>query len=132
MVLETRIGNKTSKRRFGKRDQIAPELEYFARCVLRDEEPEPSGWEGLHDVRIIRAILESARTERKTSIDLPDKQYRPGRDQAIERPPVPRSPGLVNAEPPSGELAPIAIGLPMVTFRRYETGVSCRRQRALR
>jgi predicted dehydrogenase len=103
IVLETRIGTKSTKRRFGKRDQIAPELEYFARCVLRDQEPEPSGWEGLHDVRIIRAIMESARTERKASIDLPDKQTRPGRDQALERPAVPRSPGMVNADPPSRE-----------------------------
>jgi predicted dehydrogenase len=101
MVLETRIGQKTSKRRFGKRDQIAPELEYFARCVRRGEEPEPSGWEGLHDVRIIRAILESARSERRVAIDLPDKPTRPGRDQAIERAPVARTPPLVDAEPPS-------------------------------
>jgi predicted dehydrogenase len=100
MVLETRIGERTSKRRFGKRDQIAPELEYFARCVMRNEEPEPSGWEGLHDVRIIRAILESARTERKASIDLPDKPTRPGRDQAMTRPPVARAPDPVEAEPP--------------------------------
>jgi predicted dehydrogenase len=101
LLLQTRIGEKVRKRKFGKRDQIAPELEYFARCVRRDEEPEPSGWEGLHDVRIIRSILESARTGQKVTIDLPKKQDRPGRQQAIERPPV-SSPGLVGAEPPSG------------------------------
>ncbi len=99
MSLEARIGDKIKKRRFGKRDQIAPEIEYLARCVLRDEEPEPSGWEGLHDVRIIRAILEAAETGRKVAIDLPDKADRPGRPQARTRPPVPRTPELVNAEP---------------------------------
>ena len=92
---------RCQKRRFGKRDQIAPELEHLAGCVLRNEEPEPSGWEGLHDVRIIRAILESASRGRKVSVDLPDKRDRPGRQQASERPPVQRSPSLVNADPPS-------------------------------
>jgi predicted dehydrogenase len=101
MVLQTRIGEKVRKRRFGKRDQIAPELEYFARCVRRDEEPEPSGWEGLHDVRIIRSILESARTGKTVTIHLPNKQERPSGEQAIKRPPV-SSPDPVNAEPPSG------------------------------
>ncbi len=101
MLLETRIGEKTKKQRFPKRDQIAPELEYFARCVTRDEEPEPSGWEGLHDVKIIQAILQSLRTERKVTVDLPDKPVRPGRGQVIERPPVQQMPDLVNAEPPS-------------------------------
>jgi predicted dehydrogenase len=101
MVLQTRIGEKVRTRKFGKRDQIAPELEYFARCVRRDEQPEPSGWEGLHDVRIIRSILESARSGKKVAIDLPKKQTRPTTGQAIERPPV-SEPDLVNAEPPSG------------------------------
>jgi predicted dehydrogenase len=101
MLLETRIGERTSKRRFGKRDQIAAELEYFARCVVRDEEPEPSGWEGLHDVRIIGAIRESARSGRKTAIDLPDKPTRPGPQQAISRPPVARTPPEIGADPPA-------------------------------
>jgi predicted dehydrogenase len=102
MVLQTQIGEKTKKRKFPKHDQIAPELEYFARCVVKDKQPEPSGWEGLHDVRIIQAILESARAGKKVSIDLPDKRERPSAGQAIERPPVQGEPGLVNAEPPSG------------------------------
>ena len=58
MVLETRVGEKVQKRRFGKRDQIAADLEHLAGCSApRRGDPEPSGWEGLHDVRIIRAIL---------------------------------------------------------------------------
>jgi predicted dehydrogenase len=101
MKLEIQIGEKTEQRKFKKRDQIAAELEYFADCVASEREPEPSGWEGLHDVRIISAILESVRTGRKVEIDLPDKRSRPGRNQAIERPAVPRQPALVNAEPPS-------------------------------
>jgi glucose-fructose oxidoreductase len=101
MELTIRSGEKTRKQRFPKRDQIAPELEYFARCVLQDQEPEPSGWEGLHDVRIIQAILQSIRSERKVNLDLPDKPLRPDRRQSIERPPVQKMPALVHAEPPS-------------------------------
>jgi predicted dehydrogenase len=101
MQLQIQIGEKIKKQRFPKRDQIAPELEYFARCVLQDQEPEPSGWEGLHDVRIIQAVLQSIRSERKVTVDLPDKAQRPGRRQIIERPPVQRMPSLIHAEPPS-------------------------------
>src|SRR5207302_11430069 len=40
-------------RTFEKRDQIAAEIEYFARCVREDHDPEPSGWEGLEAGRIL-------------------------------------------------------------------------------
>jgi glucose-fructose oxidoreductase len=103
MQMVTRIGEKIRKQRFPKSDQIAPELEYFARCVRKDQEPEPSGWEGLHDVRIIEAILESLRTERKVKVELPDKPVRPGPGQVIERPAVPSMPPLIHAEPPSSD-----------------------------
>jgi glucose-fructose oxidoreductase len=101
MTLETRIGSKVKKKVFKKRDQIAAELEYFADCVARDREPEPSGWEGLHDVRIIQALLQSAATGQKVALDLPDRRQRPGGKQNIERPPVKNMPSLVNAEPPA-------------------------------
>ena len=48
-------------RTFQRRDQIAAEIEDFARCVRDGTEPEPSGHEGLADVRIIEAIQRSAR-----------------------------------------------------------------------
>ena len=87
MKLEIQIGDKTEKRSFKKRDQIAAELEYFADCVARNREPEPSGWEGLHDVRIIQTILESARTGRKREIELPDKQNTAQRRAGDRAPP---------------------------------------------
>jgi len=66
------IGEKTSTRTFPKRDQFAAELIYFSDCVLKDKEPEPSGWEGFADLRIVRAIYESARTGRMVALpDLP-------------------------------------------------------------
>ena len=50
-------GKTTRARAFPKRDQFAPELLYFSDCIRKDREPEPSGREGLADVRVIRALL---------------------------------------------------------------------------
>jgi len=80
------IDGKTKKRSFPKRDQFAAELVYFSDCIMRNKEPEPSGTEGLADVRIVRAIYESAR--RGNAIELtgmPEKK-KPSARQEIHRP----------------------------------------------
>lgn len=41
---------------FPNRNQFAAEIVHFSDCVLNDEKPEPSGLEGLSDVRIIEPI----------------------------------------------------------------------------
>ena len=56
---ELTVDGKRQTRHFTKRDQVAAEIEYFSRCVLDGREPEPSGQEGLADVRVIRALMES-------------------------------------------------------------------------
>ncbi|MEW5918299.1 MAG: Gfo/Idh/MocA family oxidoreductase, partial [Gemmatimonadota bacterium] len=63
-----KIDGRRRKRRYPKRDQFAPELEYFSDCILNDKEPEPSALEGLADVQIIQAALESERTRRPVRI----------------------------------------------------------------
>jgi len=96
------IGEKTSTRRFPKRDQFVAELIYFSECIRKDKEPEPSGWEGLADVRIVRAIYESARTGRMVELaGLPAKK-KPTMRQEIHQP-AHGKPKTVNAESPSGE-----------------------------
>jgi len=96
------IGEKTSTRKFPKRDQFAAELVYFSECILMDKEPEPSGWEGLADVRIVRAIYESVRTGRMVELaGLPAKK-KPTMRQEIHQP-AHGKPKTVNAESPSGE-----------------------------
>lgn len=65
---EITIGGHTKKRVFKKRDQFAAELAYFSDCVLRNKQPEPSGPEGLEDVRIIRALLQSAESGKPVSL----------------------------------------------------------------
>jgi predicted dehydrogenase len=94
-------GGKKRTIKYGKRDQFAPELLYFSDCILRDRDPEPSGEEGLADVRVIRALYRSAKTGRR--VDLAPKPLRrqPTLRQEITRPPV-RLPHLVHVTPPGG------------------------------
>jgi glucose-fructose oxidoreductase len=56
------IDGKTERKRAGHRDQFAAELLYFSDCIVNDRIPEPSGEEGLQDVRIVQALYESAET----------------------------------------------------------------------
>ena len=103
LVQRVEVGRRCRTRRFAKRDQFAPELLYFSDCVLSGEEPEPSGREGLADVRVIRAILESARTGRPVALDEEfERHKRPSLALEARRPPVPGMPPLVGASSPSG------------------------------
>jgi len=42
------------------RDETVEEFDYFARCVLRGERPEPDGRDGLTDMRAMAAVYDSA------------------------------------------------------------------------
>lgn len=75
--------NGTRSRTFEERDQIAAEVEYFARCIYDDVEPEPSGWEGLADIRIIQAAQVAARFGRSVQIEPLARRARPDLGQAI-------------------------------------------------
>lgn len=100
MELEVTVDGKTSTQTFSRSDQFAPELLHFSDCILRGRKPEPSGVEGLIDVRIIEALYRSARTGRPQLVKLPSKTTRPTLRQEKKRPPV-RKPKLVAVKPPS-------------------------------
>jgi glucose-fructose oxidoreductase len=91
---------KTKKRTFKLRDQVAAELLYFSSCILEDRAPEPSGWEGLHDIKILRAILEAARTGRRVTLDLPPRRERPTGQQAIDAGELSEPEAVVDVQPP--------------------------------
>jgi predicted dehydrogenase len=97
----TRDGKKT-KKSVGKRDQFAPQLLYFSDCILNDRKPEPSGEEGMQDVRIVEAIYKSAATGRPVSLPAGPRDARPTGRQRITRPGV-RKPKLVKAQSASGD-----------------------------
>ncbi len=82
------IGDKETEKTFKPGDQFAPELIYFSDCILNDRSPEPSGNEGLADVRVINAIYQSAKTGRTMRIEPVPKRRRPDREMEIKRPPV--------------------------------------------
>jgi len=96
-----KVGSKSTKQRFPKRDQFAAELAYFSECVLKEKEPEPSGWEGLADVRIVEAIYESARQGKIVDLAPFKKTARPTLRQEIRRP-AHGKPKTVGVKPPSG------------------------------
>ena len=96
-----RIGERDRTQRFGKRDQFAAELEYFSQCILDNQTPEPTGAEGLADVRIIEALHRSIKSVRWIDIRRSVRKQRPTAKQNIRRPPVPREPELIDVKPAS-------------------------------
>jgi predicted dehydrogenase len=96
---EVTIEGRTNSKRVSRRDQFAPELVYFADCILKNKKPEPDGNEGLIDVRIIEAIYQSAKTGKTVRLDDMFKQRRPTMQMEMKKP-RPRKPELVNTEAP--------------------------------
>jgi predicted dehydrogenase len=91
------VDGKTTQKKVGKRDQFAAELLYFSDCIRLNRKPEPSGAEGLQDVRVVQALYESAQTGKAVQIQpfRPSKQ--PSPRQRIRRPGVSK-PALVKVK----------------------------------
>jgi predicted dehydrogenase len=97
---EITVDGKTKKTTYKKRDQFGPELAYFSKCILENIEPEPNGLEGLADVRIINALLESADRGKPVEIKPIENKQRPTVEQELHKPAVEKPP-LVRAQTPS-------------------------------
>jgi len=91
------IDGKTTRKTVAKHDQFAAELLYFSDCIQNGREPEPSGEEGLQDVRIVQALYESARRGRPVKIRPGARTRRPTGRQRIIRPGV-RKPPLIKVQ----------------------------------
>jgi predicted dehydrogenase len=100
LVHHLTVGGKTSEQTFKAGDQFAPELLAFSQSVLDKSEPEPSGEEGLMDVRIVKAAQESARTGQVVALARRERDRYPTLSQRIVKPAV-KVPPLVNAPPPT-------------------------------
>ena len=70
------IGGKKSTETFKSTDHFGGEMRYFSDCILNDTMPEPDGTEGLLDVRVIEAVLESIRTARPVALPPADRPRR--------------------------------------------------------
>lgn len=97
------INQETQEKSFAAGDQFAAEIVYFSDCVLNNKEPEPSGEEGLADIRIIRAVYESAQTGKPVQLSAFKRQHRPSVKQTIQRSANEQQPELVHAADPSGQ-----------------------------
>jgi glucose-fructose oxidoreductase len=98
---EMKVGERKQKKKFGKSDQFAPELLYFSDCVLNNRDPEPSGEEGLADIRIIEGMHRSISNGRWVALEMRQRKRRPDLRQEIRRPAVRREPKLVDVRPAS-------------------------------
>lgn len=95
------VNGRTTRRRYPKRDQFGAELLAFSDCIIEGRDPEPSGTEGLADVRVIRGLIRSAREQRVVELPPFRRRRRPEPDQEIRLPPV-RKPREIAARSPSG------------------------------
>jgi glucose-fructose oxidoreductase len=91
------IDGRTTRKKVGKRDQFAAELLYFSDCIIKDRMPEPSGEEGLQDVRIVEALYRSAKAGKPVALPPFRKSTRPTGRQRITRPGV-RKPALIKVQ----------------------------------
>jgi predicted dehydrogenase len=94
LAYELTVDGRVTRHKTGKRDQFAPELVYFSDCILKNRDPEPSGEEGLQDVRIVQALYESAETGKAVPVPPYMPSQRPTLSQAMRKPPV-RKPATV-------------------------------------
>lgn len=94
------VDGKTKETSLSKRDQFAPELLHFSSCILEDREPEPSGREGLADVRILQAMVRSAQTRMPIKLVPVEPAQRPHIGMEIKKPSVGKI-ETVNAPSPS-------------------------------
>lgn len=101
--MRLKIDDKEKETKFDKVDQFGGEIEYFSRCILENREPEPSGQEGLADIRIVQALLESARTAQPVKLGPFEKSTRPSEEQKMEKKPVKPEKDLIHAQSASGQ-----------------------------
>ncbi len=99
LELAVTADDETERKTYSRRDQVGAEIVYFSDCIRLNRQPEPSGLEGLADLRVIEAIEESIRAGRAVPLDAFPPKPRPGMEQEIHLPP-PAKPGLVHAAAP--------------------------------
>lgn len=84
------------RKKFKRVDQFAAELVYFSDCIRGNKDPEPNGLEGLKDVRVIRACIESAQIGKPVPISGDGAHRGPHESQALHLP-AHDEPDVVNA-----------------------------------
>jgi len=93
-------GKEKKHESFKNTDHFGGEMKYFSECILNDAEPEPDGYEGLADVRVIEAILRSLESGRFEPVEPVDIRRRisPDQEQTLR---AVKSPEMVDASSPA-------------------------------
>jgi predicted dehydrogenase len=91
------IDGKKTRKKLPKHDHFGPQLLYFSDCILKNRKPEPSGEEGMQDVRIVQALYKSSKSGRPVNIPAFSDRKRPTKRQKIARPGI-RKPKLVKVQ----------------------------------
>ncbi len=100
LKLRLKTEEKDKETSFDKVDQFGAEIEYFsAMHPWTTRSPNLAGYEGLADIRIVEALLESMRSGRPVKLAPFEKKNRPGEQQKFEKSPVkPRKRARASAE----------------------------------
>jgi predicted dehydrogenase len=93
------IGDHTEEKTFARTDQFGGEIEAFSSCLVENRTPEPSGREGLADVRIVEAIFDSDARGRTVRLAPFPKPQRPSGKQVKRKRPV-KKPRTVDVDAP--------------------------------
>jgi glucose-fructose oxidoreductase len=103
MTQRLMIDGRTRTSVHARHDRFAAEVDYFSQCVLHGREPEPGGEEGLADVEVIEAVLESVRSRRPVAVSASagaqERERHPEPAQELAYP-AHREPEVVGVGPP--------------------------------
>jgi predicted dehydrogenase len=91
---------KKTEETFKPTDQFGGELKYFSDCILKDQQPEADGEEGMLDIRIIAALERALQTGQPQRLEPYVRRRRPVQDQEQKLDKVDQ-PELVGVHQPS-------------------------------
>jgi glucose-fructose oxidoreductase len=94
------IDGETQEQTFEPHSQLAAEFTYFSNCTLQGEDLEPSGVEGLNDIRTIQALHQSIQQNKPAALDQMDHPRHPSPELITVQPPNPETPKPVHAASP--------------------------------
>ena len=75
-------------------------MKYFSECILENRDPEPDGYEGLADVRVMEAILRSQKSGKFEKVT-PIARTRPINLAQTQTLSAVKTPEMVNASAPA-------------------------------
>ena len=75
-------------------------MKYFSDCILSGQDPEPDGWEGMADVKVIEAALRSIKSGRFEKVETVTVKRRisPSQEETLV---AERTPEMVHASSPA-------------------------------